>query len=166
LKKINYRKNFQQNKIFVLEATKPCNTQESFKLRNQIQEMWKSLRLDIAHRTASLEKQSKTELLSMKDQMRVERKRITKEFNDVSNNHADLDKEFNQHKAEAEREKVKEASRRTVESNRFQNNIREAENKVRNIFGSPLYDLILAPFFLMCRLAKQKKGLGIYDVGL
>ncbi len=104
--------------------------QESFKLRNQIQDMWKSLRLDIAHRTASLEKQSKTESLNMKEQMRLERKRVTKEFNDVANAQAELEKEFGQHKADTEREKIKEASKRSVDTNRLQNKIKEAENKV------------------------------------
>ena len=59
------------------------STQESFKLRNQIQDMWKSLRLDIAHRTASLEKMSKSELLNMRENLRQERKRTTKEISEV-----------------------------------------------------------------------------------
>jgi len=61
----------------------PISTQESFKLRNQIQDMWKSLRLDIAHRTASLEKMSKSELLNMRENLRQERKRTTKEISEV-----------------------------------------------------------------------------------
>ena len=61
----------------------PISTQESFKLRNQIQDMWKSLRLDIAHRTASLEKMSKSELLNMRENLRQERKRTTKEITEV-----------------------------------------------------------------------------------
>lgn len=92
--------------------------------------MWKSLRLDIAHRTAALEKQSKTEILNMKDQIRVERKRTTKEFNEMSNNHLEMEKEFSQHKADSQRELAKENGRRSVDTNRVQSQIKEAENKV------------------------------------
>ena len=108
----------------------PMNMNESFKLRNQIQDMWKSLRLDIAHRTAALEKFSKTETLNLKEQMRVERKRITKEFSDVQNSQAELEKDFGQLKADREREKMRNSSNRSVEYNRVQSQIKEAENKV------------------------------------
>ena len=117
------------------------NMNESFKLRNQIQDMWKSLRLDIAHRTAALEKFSKTETLNLKEQMRVERKRITKEFSDVQNSQAELEKDFGQLKADREREKMRNSSNRSVEYNRVQSQIKEAENKV-DISGKNLTKIL------------------------
>ncbi|CAG5109609.1 Oidioi.mRNA.OKI2018_I69.chr2.g4129.t1.cds [Oikopleura dioica] len=109
----------------------PISMQESFKLRNQIQDMWKSLRLDIAHRTANLEKLSKSELLNMRENLRQERKRTTKEITEVAEILEGVEKQVNFQRIDFEKEKAKETARRSMEMQKVQNQIRDSEKRMR-----------------------------------
>lgn len=95
--------------------------------------MWKSLRLDIAHRTAALERQSKTELLNIREQLRTEKKRVTKEITDVEEKVAIIEQDQTHFITDLKRERVKENSKFTVELQRTQIAIKESENKIRTV---------------------------------
>lgn len=82
------------------------------------------------NRTASLERQSKTELLNIREQLRAEKKRVTAELNDVDEKVNKVDREQSQFLQDLKREKLRDSSKYTVELQRNQTAIKEAENKV------------------------------------
>ena len=66
----------------------------------------------------------------MKELMRLERKRIGKEFNEVGENHTNLERQFAHNKSDLERKGIKEKSKKSMEINSLQNSIKDAEKKV------------------------------------
>ena len=88
------------------------------------------LRVFIGLRTASLERQSKTELLNIREQLRLEKKRVQKEINDVDEKVTRIEQDQTHFVQDIKREKLKESSKYSVELQRNQSAIRESENKV------------------------------------
>lgn len=84
----------------------------------------------IGLRTASLERQSKTELLNIREQLRLEKKRVQKEINDVDEKVTRIEQDQTHFVQDIKREKLKESSKYSVELQRNQSAIRESENKV------------------------------------
>ena len=84
----------------------------------------------IGIRTASLERQSKTELLNIREQLRLEKKRVQKEINDVDEKVTRIEQDQTHFVQDIKREKLKESSKYSVELQRNQSAIRESENKV------------------------------------
>ena len=88
------------------------------------------LQFCIGLRTASLERQSKTELLNIREQLRLEKKRVQKEINDVDEKVTRIEQDQTHFVQDIKREKLKESSKYSVELQRNQSAIRESENKV------------------------------------
>ena len=84
-------------------------------------------------RTASLERQSKTELLSIREQFRTEKKRVTAELNTVDDKVTRIERDQSQFFQDLKREKLKDSSKYTVELQRNQSAIKEAEHKVTKV---------------------------------
>ena len=77
-----------------------------------------------------MERQSKTELLNIREQLRTEKKRVTAELNDVEEKVTKIDREQSQFLSDIKREKLRDSSKYTVELQRNQAAVKEAENKV------------------------------------
>lgn len=73
--------------------------------------------------------------------MRLERKRIGKEFNEVGENHTNLERQFAHNKSDLERKGIKEKSKKSMEINSLQNSIKDAEKKIRVVSEAVIHSI-------------------------